>query len=129
MTEQAARSTDTGATAGAYVIGGDLGGTRFRIALADCSGRLLHRSGIRTEAGQGLLAVLERIKGSIRDTLALAPGPVTQIAIASPGPLDPWKGIVYRPPNLPGWEEVPLKDILEDAIGIPVHIGKDANLA
>jgi glucokinase len=111
------------------VVGGDLGGTRFRVALADGSGRLLRRSGIRTEARQGLAAVLERIKGSIRETISTAPCPVSQIAVAAPGPLDPWKGIIYRPPNLPGWDEVPLKDILEDEFGIPTSIGNDANLA
>jgi len=129
MIEQTAETTGSQAAAGVYVVGGDLGGTRFRVALADVDGRLLHRSGIATEASQGLQAVLERIKGSIRDTLALAPGPVAQIAIAAPGPLDPWKGIIYTPPNLPGWDEVPLKAILEDAFGIPVSIGTTANLA
>ena len=112
-----------------YVVGGDLGGTRFRIALADGEGRLLHRSGIATEASRGLEAVLETIKDSVRETIALAPGSVAQIAIAAPGPLDPWKGIIFRPPNLPGWDEVPLKQILEDAFGIPVSVGNDANLA
>jgi glucokinase len=130
MTELTAGPTSgSGASGEINVVGGDLGGTRFRIALADSSGKLLHRSGIRTEASRGQAAVLERIKGSIRDTIALARGPVGAIAIAAPGPLDPWKGIIYRPPNLPGWDEVHLKEILEDAFGIPTHVGNDANLA
>ena len=130
MTEQAAAVVGGQIpTDGVCVVGGDLGGTQFRIALADGEGRLLHRTAIRTEASQGLQAVLQRIKGSIRDTIALAPGMVAQIAVAAPGPLDPWKGIIYTPPNLPGWDEVPLKDVLEDAFGIPVSIGNDANLA
>lgn len=126
---RAESGSEVGPAAPVHVVGGDLGGTRFRIALADGEGRLLHRVAIPTEASRGLDAVLETIKGSVCETIALAPGPVAQIAIAAPGPLDPWKGIIYRPPNLPGWDEVPLKQVLEDAFGIPTSIGKDANLA
>lgn len=115
--------------AGRYVVGGDLGGTRFRVALADEAGRFLFRTSCLTEADQGLDAVLVRIKAMIREALASAPGPVEAIAIAAPGPLDPWKGVVYRPPNLPGWDEVHLKEILEADLGVPAHVGNDANLA
>ncbi len=126
---QAESASGAPAASPVHVVGGDLGGTRFRVALADGEGHLLHRSGIATEASRGLQATLERIKGSIRETIALAPGKVAQIAIAAPGPLDPWKGIIFTPPNLPGWVEVPFKDVLEDAFGIPVSIGNDCNLA
>ena len=120
MTEQAT---------GPCVVGGDLGGTRFRLALADATGQVLWRNSCLTEAGQGLDAVLGRVKTMIGEALTSAPSAVGSIAIAAPGPLDPWKGIIYRPPNLPGWDEVHLKQILEDAFGIPVHVGNDANLA
>lgn len=111
------------------VIGGDLGGTRFRVALADETGKLLQRRSWLTEADRGLAAVLERVQALIAEVAATSPGSVAGIAIAAPGPLDPWKGIVYRPPNLPGWDEVHLKEILEARFGIPVSVGNDANLA
>ncbi len=120
MTEQAA---------GRCVVGGDLGGTRFRVALADGTGRFLRRSSCLTEADQGLEAVLGRMKRMIREVMTDAPCPVAAVAIAAPGPLDPWKGVVFSPPNLKGWGDVPLKQIMEDDLGVPVHLGNDANLA
>ncbi len=51
------------------------------------------------------------------------------IAVAAPGPLDPETGVVYTAPNLPAWKQEPLKDRLEQALGVPVWVGNDANLA
>jgi len=124
MTEQAAAGLVT-----RHVIGGDLGGTRFRVALADDSGRFIQRKSCLTEADRGLAAVLDRMKALVGEVINESSAPVAAIAIAAPGPLDPWKGIIYRPPNLPGWDEVHLKEIFEDAFGVPTFVGNDANLA
>jgi glucokinase len=45
------------------------------------------------------------------------------------GPLDPKTGMIMEPPNLPGWVDVPLVKILQDALGIPVYLDNDANAA
>lgn len=44
-----------------------------------------------------------------------------------PGPLDPRKGLVIDPPNLPGWKNVPLKRMLEDKLRLPIFIENNAN--
>ena len=60
-------------------------------------------------------------------------GPVDAIGIDVPGPADPFKGIVYGPPNLPGWPEkgVPLLQIAKDRLGygdkVPIALVNDAN--
>jgi glucokinase len=51
------------------------------------------------------------------------------VCVGAPGPLDPWSGIIYSPPNLPGWDAMPLKSLLEEALGLPVMVANDANLA
>ncbi|MFC3884696.1 ROK family protein [Bacillus songklensis] len=51
------------------------------------------------------------------------------IGIGAPGPLDAKKGIILGPPNLPGWDYVPLKDIMEQRIALPVVVDNDANAA
>ena len=51
------------------------------------------------------------------------------IAAGAPGPLDPWRGVIFDPPNLPGWTEVPLRDILEQRLSLPVRLANDANAA
>ena len=51
------------------------------------------------------------------------------MAVSAPGPLNPKTGVVVAPPNLPGWHNVPLGDILAEAFGLPVYVGNDANVA
>ena len=51
------------------------------------------------------------------------------VGIAAPGFLDPKKGVVYEAPNIPGWNNLELKKIIEDSINAPVFIGNDANMA
>jgi predicted NBD/HSP70 family sugar kinase len=48
------------------------------------------------------------------------------VGVACPGPLDPLSGVVYRPPGMAGWEEVRLKELLEECLGIPVVVDNDA---
>jgi glucokinase len=43
--------------------------------------------------------------------------------------MDPVRGSLVRPPNLPGWDDVPVRDLLTDALGISVHLENDANAA
>ncbi|WP_245891167.1 ROK family transcriptional regulator [Desmospora activa] len=51
------------------------------------------------------------------------------MGVSSPGPVFPTTGQIFYPPNLPRWKEVPLKERLEAALGLPVKVEKDANLA
>ena len=115
---------------GRYVAGVDLGGTRLRVALADRDGTIVRRRAVSTLANEGRNAVIGRVVAEIR--AVLEPEPLTElarVAIAVPGPVDPWTGTVYRPPNLPGWGDVPLRSILEADLTIPALLGNDANLA
>lgn len=63
---------------------------------------------------------------AMRDGL---PGDVLGIGVASPAGLDVEQGIVVNPPWLPGWRDVPLRDLLETAAGLPVVLDKDTNAA
>jgi len=113
-----------------YVIGVDLGGTQIRAMLVDNRGQEIRRAYMLTRANEGLEAVIERI----RETVRQAGGDVDWrevgcIGVGAPGPLDPWRGVVLEAPNLPGWIDVPLKALLEDAFQVPVRVGNDANVA
>jgi glucokinase len=46
-----------------------------------------------------------------------------------PGPVDPETGILYNPPNLPGWDRFSLKPVFEQEFGVSVFVGNDANCA
>jgi glucokinase len=110
------------------VIAVDLGGTSIRAALCNEDGQILKRVKTNTLASEGPQAVIGRIAQSMR-TVMPDTGKVRAAAVASPGPLNPFTGVVMYAPNLPGWLDVPLRDILRRELGLPVEIGNDANLA
>jgi glucokinase len=111
------------------IIGVDLGGTRIRAARCDTQLNIIKREEILTKAEGGLDATLGRIKGLIQQVLPDNDTPVIGIGISAPGPLNPDTGVVVAPPNLPGWHNVPLGDILHEAFNVPIFVGNDANVA
>ena len=49
------------------------------------------------------------------------------IGISCGGPLDSKTGVVMSPPNLPGWDNIPIVRLVEEATGIPAGLQNDAN--
>jgi glucokinase len=49
------------------------------------------------------------------------------VGISCGGPLDTAKGIVMSPPNLPGWDNIPIVSIVEEKTGIKASLQNDAN--
>ncbi|MBL8162186.1 MAG: ROK family protein [Anaerolineae bacterium] len=111
------------------IIAVDLGGTRVRAARLSRELHVLERNETLTEDKRGLDATLERIKEIIRSVWPKDDTVVTGIGISAPGPLNPMTGVVVAPPNLKGWHNVPLGDILRSEFGVPVYVGNDANVA
>ncbi len=113
-----------------YFLTADIGGTQIRAALCDASGRIHHRAHTLTYAREGRDAVIRRIQETLTQALGGLPlHQVRGIGVVAPGPLDPQTGVIVFAPNLPGWENVPLRQILRDYFGLPVSVGNDANLA
>lgn len=54
---------------------------------------------------------------------------VAAMGVAVAGPVNPYSGVVYVAPNIPGWVNLPLQQPLQDRFQVPVAIGNDANLA
>lgn len=110
------------------VIGVDLGGTRLRAARLDKQLNILQRNELLTEAEEGLEATLGRIKTIIRSVWS-DEDTILGIGISVPGPCNPETGVVVAPPNLAGWHNVPLADILAKEFQVPAYVGNDANVA
>ncbi|HVC79121.1 MAG TPA: ROK family protein [Chloroflexota bacterium] len=108
----------------------DLGGTQIRVAVAG-GGTLRGRVARATPADEGPDAVVTAIEEAARASLALAglTSMPASVGIAAPGPLHGAKGVVFSPPNLKGWRNVPLTRELETRFGCPVFLIKDANAA
>jgi glucokinase len=113
------------------LLGIDLGGTKILGVLADEHGKVLDERREPTLAHEGPEAVVERLVGVIR---GLTPGGgVDGIGVDVPAPVDTNAGVLYAPPNLPGWSEkgVPLISILKEKLGwgdrVPMVLMNDAN--
>lgn len=112
------------------LIGVDLGGTRLRAACLNPHLKILERHETLTKAKEGKEAVIGRIKQIIRESMPEnSDTTVRGIGISVPGPTNPLEGLLVAPPNLPGWHNVPIVQILEDEFGLPVWVGNDANVA
>jgi glucokinase len=119
--------------AGQPILAIDLGGTRIRAAHVSPDLAVACRNAVDTDDEEGVEAVIGRICGLAGEVLACArdaelPAPVG-IGISSPGPLDPWQGIVVAPPNLAGWRDVPLVERVEASLGLPAFLERDTNVA
>jgi glucokinase len=114
------------------IAGVDLGGTNVRCCVARADGAILAQIRTSTPADSGPAAVVERIAADVRQVAARAGVEVARlvgVGVGAPGPLDMHSGVVFSPPNLAGWHDVPLAAMLRAALDIPAHVGNDANLA
>jgi glucokinase len=114
------------------LIGIDLGGTKINTALVNNAGKILTHDYRKTQASEGPDAVIGRMLNAAREVMAEAnvePSQVMAVGIGAPGPLDAEAGVVVSPPNLPGWDHVPLRQSISDALALPAFLEKDANAA
>ncbi|MBI1278003.1 MAG: ROK family protein [Anaerolineaceae bacterium] len=111
------------------IIAVDLGGTRIRAARLNQRLDIVTREETLTETERGLDYTLERFKAMVQAVWPTDGTTVTGIGVSSPGPLNPMTGVIVAPPNLRGWHNVPLGDILRETFGVPVYVGNDANVA
>lgn len=121
-----------GARVEPVVIGVDLGGTNLRSALLKQTGELLDKDQEATHALEGCKRVLARIADTIKRQQRQAADrglTVAAVGVGAPGVIHLDTGIVVKSPNFPDWNNLPLKEELEKALGIPVFIENDANAA
>jgi len=118
------------------VLGTDVGGTKVSVCLGerlpDGSTNIVARSRFPTAAFPGPAATLAEIARRARELTAEAGVAATQImrlGISCAGPLDSSRGLVLSPPNMPGWDAVPVCEILQRELGAPARLENDANAA
>jgi len=117
---------------GRLVVGVDLGGTKIGAGLVDGEGHIIASDYRQTLAAEGPDAVIGRMLEAAGEVMARAGArrpDVAAVGIGSPGPLDIETGVVLTSPNLPGWDCVPLRQRIEDGLGITTFLDNDANAA
>ncbi|MFN7133721.1 MAG: ROK family protein, partial [Myxococcales bacterium] len=111
------------------LLGGiDIGGTKIAVAVADEQGRLLAQARLPTADAAGPRFAVTRAIDALR-TLVPRGERIGALGIGACGPLDSTRGLVLSPPNLPGWDAVPVVRWLEVAFGCPVRLENDCNAA
>jgi predicted NBD/HSP70 family sugar kinase len=114
------------------VAGIDLGPTRTRLSVADLRGEPLAHRIVPTPAGIGPEALLSRMSAAIRSLMREEEAPsdkLLAVAVGVPGVVDYDRGVVPLAPNLSGWTNVAVRDILERLLEAPVVVENDVNLA
>jgi glucokinase len=110
----------------------DLGGTNVRAIVATLAGEVRGDDIRPSLAHKGLDTTLATLLDSLAQACSEAgvePGALRALGIASPGWVDSEAGVVPAAPQLIGWRDVPIVQLLHDRLGIPVRLENDANAA
>jgi len=112
-----------------YFLGIDIGGTKCAVVVGDSNFRIHQKIQFDTKTGErSYLVVLEEFFTHIETLFLTYPKEnLRGIGISCGGPLDSKKGMIYSPPNLPGWDNVPIVEIFTKRFGVQTSIQNDAN--
>lgn len=111
-------------------LGADLGGSNLRLALVRGDGEIVARVRCPTTAGRSVEGVLDAVlamASQLRGHASCAGGEVKALGVGVPGLVSPEPGEVVTSPNFPDWRNVPLRNLLERALCLPVHVENDVN--
>lgn len=113
-------------------LGVDLGGTKILTAIVNVRGETLSRDYRATPVQEGPDGVVKAIVDSVDVVLRQAGIAITDIeavGIGAPGISNPGTGTIITSPNLPGWHDVPLRDMVAGKLDIKCFLVNDANAA
>jgi glucokinase len=107
-------------------IGADLGGTKMLVGVVDDACEVLHRS---TAATLGLAQeeLLDGLERELRAALEARPD-AAAIGLGIPCTIDRERGIAINAVNL-DLADVPIRDLMQERLGLPVFVDNDANVA
>lgn len=112
------------------LLGIDIGGTKCVVIYGiDTDGSLEIADKIRFDTSD-VQSTIAAIISSLKQLCVkhgLDAGNTKAVGISCGGPLDSRRGVVMSPPNLPGWDNIPIVKLVEDATGIPAALQNDAN--
>jgi len=117
--------------AGGYVIGVEIGGRGQRVAVADGGGRVLSQAQ-SIDAAAPAPSVVETVKSLVGQACRAAEIPldrVSRVGVAFGGPVDSARGVTLLSHRAAGFENFPLVNVIEDALGIPIVLENDARAA
>lgn len=110
------------------IIGVDIGGTKCAVLLGSREGEVLHKVVFPTDTAGGLENTLRRLWEAIGRVLERVQGQGEPVfGVSCGGPLNSSEGLVLSPPNLPGWDHVPITRLITERFGGRAYLMNDAN--
>lgn len=110
-----------------YILGIDIGGTKCAAVTAEYTDgdiTLLKKEKCDTNLEISPEEMIEKLFAMADCILDKAPD---AIGISCGGPLDPIKGVIMGPPNLPGWDNVEIVRLFEQRYKVKARLQNDAN--
>lgn len=115
-----------------YFLGLDIGGSSIKAGVIADAGTVLAKRSAPSVRDEGLESGLQRLFRTAEEVIAesgLSIGDFDAIGVAAPGTMNIEAGIIFRPFNLPGWEDLPLAQLVADRFRRPTFLQNDANAA
>ena len=112
-------------------IGIDVGGTTAKAGVVDEAGQILYKSSCKTGIERDFEDIAADMAELCRHIVRESGHEMAEVAavgVGIPGEQSPKTGLVAFCNNL-GWVDVPLMQRLRDALGLPVYVDNDANVA
>lgn len=113
-----------------YLLGLDIGGTKCACVIGDREGLVLRRREIATREHpdwEDMLALLCAAGEEMLQEMGASLLHTEALGVSCGGPLSSREGLILSPPNLPGWDDVPVTKWLTERTGLPAYLENDAN--
>lgn len=115
---------------GAFFLGIEFNANGVVGIILNLNGEIVHTSKIVIKEEESVNRMIDIIKGCIHDMLQKLQQPfykIKGIGIGVPGFIDKEKGMALQYVNIPGWSNIPIRDIIEEEFGITTYIDQNVN--
>lgn len=109
-------------------LAADIGGTNVKCGLVADSGEMLERSRFSFHSEKGPKALIDDLVSHFKQLAEKSNRAPAGAVIAAAGVIAPAKGLLITSPNLPGWNNVPVVELVEESLEIDTKLENDANL-
>ncbi|MBD3673282.1 MAG: ROK family protein [Planctomycetaceae bacterium] len=115
-----------------FYVGVDVGGTNIKVGVVTDRGNSLSYLSVPTKAKRGPDHGIDTICNGVEQAVeeaGLTMKEIRAVGLATPGTMDIPGGMLIDPPNLPGWQNIPIRERVRERVQRPTTLQNDANAA